>query len=41
MKDCARDICLILNNSEKNSLQAVRKKFSSAKFLEVAKLKFT
>jgi cyclin B len=41
MKDCARDICLILNNSEKNSLQAVRKKFSSPKLLEVAKLKFT
>jgi cyclin B len=41
MKDCARDICLILNNSEKNSLQAVRKKFSTIKFMEVAKLKFS
>ena len=40
LKNCARDICLILNNSEKNSLQGVRKKFSSEKFLEVAKLKF-
>ena len=41
LRDCARDICLILNNSEKNSLQAVRKKFSSEKFLEVAKLRFS
>lgn len=38
IKECARDICVVLESSEgKNSLQAVRNKFSSHKFKEVAK----
>lgn len=40
LKECAKDICNILDNVEKNSLQAVRKKFSLPKFMEVAKIKF-
>ena len=40
LRDCAKDICLILDNVEKANLQAVRKKFSLSKFLEVAKIKF-
>ncbi len=40
LRDCAKDICLILDNVEKSTLQAVRKKFSLSKFLEVAKIKF-
>ena len=32
-------MCNVLQNSEKNNLPAVRKKFSLAKFLEVAKTK--
>jgi len=40
LKECAKDICGILDNVEKNSLQAVRKKFSLPKFMEVAKIKF-
>jgi hypothetical protein len=40
LRDCAKDICLILDNVEKSNLQAVRKKFSLSKFLEVAKIKF-
>ena len=40
LRDCAKDICLILDNVEKASLQAVKKKFSLTKFLEVAKIKF-
>jgi hypothetical protein len=40
LKECAKDICQILDNVEKNSLQAVRNKFSLPKFMEVAKIKF-
>ena len=40
LKEVAKDVCLILDNVEKSSLQAVKKKFSLAKFLEVAKIKF-
>jgi len=40
LKECAKDICGILDNVEKNTLQAVRKKFSLPKFMEVAKIKF-
>jgi cyclin B len=40
LKECAKDICGILDNVEKNSLQAVKKKFSLPKFMEVAKIKF-
>jgi cyclin B len=39
LKECARDICIILDNAEKSSLQAVKIKYSSSKFLEVAKWK--
>ena len=39
LRDCAKDICLILDNVEKASLQAVKKKFSLTKVLEVAKIK--
>lgn len=35
----AKDLCLLLQNIEKCSLQAVRKKYSNPKFLEVAKIK--
>lgn len=40
IRECAKDICLIIDNVEKSSLQAIRKKFSLAKYLEVAKIKF-
>ena len=40
LRDCGKEICVILDNAEKASLQAVRKKFSLPKFLEVAKIKF-
>jgi cyclin B len=39
IKECARDICIVLDNAERSSLQAVRNKYSSSKFLEVAKWK--
>jgi cyclin B len=37
---CAKDLCGLVKNAEKMSVQAVRRKFSSAKFLEVAKIQF-
>ena len=40
LKECAKDICQILDNVEKNSLQAIRNKFSLPKYMEVAKIKF-
>ena len=40
LRECAKDICVILDNVEKSSLQAVKKKFSLSKYLEVAKIKF-
>jgi hypothetical protein len=40
LRECAKDICLILDNVEKVSLQAVRKKFSLTKYMEVAKIRF-
>jgi hypothetical protein len=39
LKECAQDISLIHNNSEKSSLEAVRNKYSSSKFNEVGKMK--
>jgi cyclin B len=39
MKECVRDLVLILDNVERNSLQAIRKKFSKTNLLEVAKIK--
>ena len=40
IRPCAKELCLILQNAAKNSLQAARKKYSSTKFSEVAKLHF-
>ena len=39
IKDCLKDSVMILDNVEKNSLQAIRKKFSKTTYLEVAKIK--
>ena len=39
IRQCARDLCLLMQNIEKSNLQAVRKKFSAPKFFEVAKIK--
>jgi hypothetical protein len=41
LRECAKDICIILDSVEKISLQAVRKKYSLTKYLEVAKIRFT
>ena len=40
LRECAKDVCSILDNVEKSSLQAVRKKYSLPKFLEVSKIRF-
>jgi cyclin B len=40
LRECSKDICLIIDNVDKSTLQAVKKKFSLAKYLEVAKIKF-
>lgn len=40
LKDCAKELCAILENAEANSLQAVRKKFSQLTYHSVAKLNF-
>jgi G2/mitotic-specific cyclin-B, other len=37
LKECARDILVILDGVEKSALQAVRNKYMTSKFLEVAK----
>lgn len=39
LRECSKDICCILDNVEKSSLQAIKKKFSLPKFNEVAKIK--
>jgi G2/mitotic-specific cyclin-B, other len=38
VRPCAKDLCILLQNAGKGNLQAVRRKFTSAKFLEVAKI---
>merc|ERR1740117_108005 len=38
IKSCAKEMCALLQEAEKGSLQAVRKKFSSAAFSRVAKM---
>lgn len=38
LRPCAKDLCILLQNASKSNLQAVRRKFSSTKFLEVAKI---
>lgn len=40
LKECAKEMCALLDNAETNSLQAVRKKFSQLKYHSVAKLNF-
>ena len=38
IKHCAKDLCILLQNASKSSLQAVRKKFASPKFSEISKI---
>jgi len=40
LRGAARDLCLLLQNAGKSALQAVKRKFSSAKFLEVSKIQW-
>jgi cyclin B len=40
IKACAKELCTILEGAQMNSLQAVRKKFSYAKYHSVAKIPF-
>lgn len=40
LKECAKGMCALLECSESNSLQAVRRKFSQTKYNSVAKLDF-
>jgi len=40
IKECAKDVCLIYDNSEKTGLLAIRKKYSLPKYDEVSKIKF-
>ncbi len=39
LKQCAKDMCILLGGIEKCTLQAVRKKFSLQRFMEVALVK--
>jgi cyclin B len=39
LRPCAKELCLLLEKSDTTSLQAVKKKFSCPKFLEVAKIR--
>lgn len=41
LKECAKEMCALLEHAETNSLQAIRKKFSLPKYNSVAKLTFT
>jgi cyclin B len=41
LRDCAKDMCGLLEHVETNSLQAVRRKFSHANYHAVAKLNFS
>jgi len=38
IRPCAKDLCILLQNASKSNLQAVKRKFSSTKYLEVAKI---
>ena len=40
IKECAKDVCLIYDSTDKSSLCAIKKKFSLPKFNEVSKIKF-
>lgn len=39
LRSCAKDMCILLGGIEKCTLQAVRKKFSLQRFMEVALVK--
>lgn len=39
IRDCAKDLCVLFQSSHQSSLQAIRKKYSSAEHLQVALLK--
>jgi len=41
LKECAKEMCGLLEHAEQNPLQAVRKKFSQLKYHAVAKLSFS
>jgi len=41
LKECAKEMCALLEYAEHSPLQAVRKKFSQTKYNSVAKLSFT
>jgi len=41
LKECAKEMCALLEHAESNSLQAVRRKYSQPKYHAVAKLNFT
>lgn len=40
LRPCAKDLCVLLQNAAKSSLQAVRRKFSSSKYQQVGKIQF-
>jgi cyclin B len=40
LKDCAKEMCALLESAEHGTLQAVRKKFSQTKYHSVAKINF-
>lgn len=40
LRASARDLCLLLQNAGKSNLQAIKRKFSSSKFCEVAKIQW-
>ncbi|CAD8134544.1 unnamed protein product [Paramecium pentaurelia] len=39
LRFCAKEMCLILQSSDKSNLQAVRKKFAQQKYLEVSRIR--
>ena len=38
VRTCAKDLCVLLQNSSRSTLQAVKKKFSAVKYLEISKI---
>jgi len=40
LRPCAKELCMLLQNASKSSLQAVRRKFSSTKYMQVSKIQF-
>jgi len=38
VRPCAKDLCVLLQHAHKTSLQAVRKKFASSKYMEISKI---